>query len=264
MKTVTFDYRLSISFSQPVTDHRFVVCSFPQSDERQEILDINRMIKPNEFLSEGRDSFGNKYVYGNAREEHTQFCVNVSGTALTGMSYRVKADERCRLGAFAQPSGHTRGGELVCSLFKSGEIDKISGNLEKSRRIMKIAHDSIEYCPGSTNVDTCAEEALRIRKGVCQDYAHIMLSLCRMARIPCRYVVGMLIGEGASHAWVEVYDGGYWYGLDPTNMTEVSDSHVKISHGREYNDCRLNRGVFRGNALQSQEVSVKVEELYSL
>lgn len=88
-----------------------------------------------------------------------------------------------------------------------------------------------------------------------------MLSLCRMLGIPCRYVAGMLIGEGASHAWVEIADNGVWYGLDPTNGTRVSEEHIKISHGRDYADCLINQGVFTGNAVQRQSVSVSVQEV---
>ena len=65
----------------------------------------------------------------------------------------------------------------------------------------------------------------RLGCGVCQDYSHIMIALCQMSRIPARYVVGMLMGEGLSHAWVEIYDGGAWRGIDPTNHTIVGDQH---------------------------------------
>ena len=81
-----------------------------------------------------------------------------------------------------------------------------------------------------------------------------------MAGIPARYVAGMLIGEGASHAWVEVYDNERWYGLDPTNMLEVNEEHIKISNGRDYGDCILNQGIMTGIAKQDQEVEILVEE----
>ena len=91
------------------------------------------------------------------------------------------------------------------------------------------------------------------------DYAHILLSLCRMEGIPARYVVGMLTGEGASHAWVEIYDNRKWYALDPTNMLIVQDEHIKISSGRDSQDCRMNHGIMVGNAFQTQEVEVTVK-----
>lgn len=100
-------------------------------------------------------------------------------------------------------------------------------------------------------------------EGVCpvkNIYSHILIAFCHLAQIPARYVVGMLEGEGASHAWVEIYDGGFWYALDPTNNLIVSDSHIKISHGRDYKDCLINQGVFTGNTEQRQEISVHVHE----
>ena len=97
--------------------------------------------------------------------------------------------------------------------------------------------------------------------GVCQDYAHIFLSLLRLKGIPARYVTGMLRGEGESHAWVELALGEYWYGLDPTNDCVVAGEHVRIACGRDYRDCRISQGVFYGGARQTQQVSVSVNPL---
>lgn len=259
LKKVAFDYHLKITFDEPVTRHRFTIRCFPVSDERQEILEMNTSIYPNRFLEQTVDSFGNRCVYGMQEDSHQLFEVRVSGTALLGKEVYTKAPEDFKVGLFRAVSKYTHMGSELMQLYRS--IPVAESNLERSRNIMKAVHDSLEYCPGSTNINTLAEEALKERKGVCQDYAHIMLALCRQARIPCRYVVGMLTGEGASHAWVEIYDNERWYGLDPTNLIEVTDSHVKISHGRDYEDCILNIGTFMGNTKQHQEVSVKVEEI---
>lgn len=99
------------------------------------------------------------------------------------------------------------------------------------------------------------------RAGVCQDYAHIFLSLLRLKGIPARYVTGMLRGEGESHAWVELALGAYWYGLDPTNDCVVAGEHVRIACGRDYRDCRISQGVFYGGARQTQQVQVSVNPL---
>ena len=101
---------------------------------------------------------------------------------------------------------------------------------------------------------------MALGKGVCQDYSHILLSLCRMEGIPCRYVVGMLIGEGASHAWVEICSEGRWIALDPTNNLVVDDQHIKISAGRDYQDCIINQGIFTGQTRQTQQILVSVKE----
>ena len=260
MRTVTFDYNLQIEFSEPVRNHRFTVCCFPISDNRQEIIEMNAQIEPNEFLVEGTDHFGNKYIYGNAENSHTLFGVMVTGKAKLGLCEYTDAGDEHRLGVYKAPSKYTHMGPELKKVYDLMNLADAYSNIEKSRIIMQTVNSLIEYCPGATEVNTSAEEALKGRKGVCQDYSHIMLALCRKAGIPCRYVVGMLIGEGASHAWVEIYDNMRWYGMDPTNLTEVNDSHVKISHGRDYDDCQINRGVFVGCASQTQTVSVRVEE----
>lgn len=107
-------------------------------------------------------------------------------------------------------------------------------------------------------MSTSAEEAMEKGAGVCQDYAHIFLSLLRLRGIPARYVTGMLRGEGESHAWVEVALGDFWYGLDPTNDCAVAGEHVRIACGRDYRDCRISQGVFYGGARQSQKVEALV------
>ena len=117
------------------------------------------------------------------------------------------------------------------------------------------------YEPGVTGVFTTAEEAFALAQGVCQDYAHILLALCRASRVPCRYVVGMMIGEGASHAWVEVFEDGFWLSLDPTHKRRTDDTYIAISRGRDAQDCSINQGVFTGGGKQSQEISVSVEEI---
>lgn len=121
-------------------------------------------------------------------------------------------------------------------------------------------YQNMKYTPGVTNTDTTAEEAAALGCGVCQDYAHIMLSLLRMHHVPCRYVVGLMTGEGASHAWVEAACDGEWRGFDPTNGRRVDDTYLYISFGRDAKDCPMNRGVLAGGGTQTQTVYVCVEE----
>lgn len=108
-----------------------------------------------------------------------------------------------------------------------------------------------------------AETAFARREGVCQDYSHVMLSLLRMEGIPARYVTGMMVGEGASHAWVEAQCCGYWYGFDPTNDLLVDDSYIRAACGRDSADCDIIRGTFYGSACQMQQERVLVETIRS-
>ena len=120
----------------------------------------------------------------------------------------------------------------------------------------------MEYCPGITTVQTTAQEAFEDKRGVCQDYAHVMIALCRYLGIPAIYIAGFMSGEGASHAWVAVCDSltGEWYEIDPTNDRWVDDDYISVSHGLDADDCIINKGIYRGIATESQNVTVIVEE----
>lgn len=122
------------------------------------------------------------------------------------------------------------------------------------------------YSPGSTSVNTPLEEFVRSGNGVCQDYAHAMLAVCRQARLPARYVSGYIdsgadfVGASATHAWVEcLIPNVGWVGFDPTNSILASESHVKIGHGRDYDDVPPIRGVRRGGGRETLGVNVSIE-----
>ncbi|UQE75394.1 MULTISPECIES: transglutaminase family protein [unclassified Gordonia (in: high G+C Gram-positive bacteria)] len=132
-------------------------------------------------------------------------------------------------------------------------------------------HGAMQYEPGTTEVHSTARDAWRQRRGVCQDYAHITLSMLRSLGIPARYVSGYLhpkasaaIGEtveGESHAWVEVWTGGWW-GIDPTNNTAITDRHVTVGIGRDYADVTPIKGIYAGGGGESDlEVSVRITRL---
>jgi len=128
--------------------------------------------------------------------------------------------------------------------------------------------EAIDYVPEVTRVDSPIDEALTQRKGVCQDFSHIMISMLRALRIPARYVSGYLYhgkedrdrsGTGATHAWVEAYlpDLG-WIGLDPTNDLLAGSRHIRTSIGRDYADVPPTRGVLKGEADSRLTVAVAV------
>jgi transglutaminase-like putative cysteine protease len=111
----------------------------------------------------------------------------------------------------------------------------------------------MEYQPNVTGVDTSASQALSGRQGVCQDFAHIMLALCRANGIPARYVSGFITGEGAMHAWVEalVREPGrrtpYWMGFDPTHNRRTDTQYVTVATGRDFTDVSPVTGTFYGS-----------------
>ncbi len=129
-----------------------------------------------------------------------------------------------------------------------------------------------DYHKEATTVTTTVDESIRLRAGVCQDYAHVLVALCRLNGIPARYVSGYLfsgqegavLGAEASHAWCEGYFGSLgWIGYDPTNDTLIDDRFAKISVGRDYGDVPPVRGVYKGASRSTMSVNVAMEALAS-
>ncbi len=260
MKQLHFQYSMKIDFSCLIEKHRFTVKCFPPSNDRQQIQNQKLTIFPNQFLSRGKDSFGNEYIYGYTEEQHNHFSIELSGNALTGLKDTEYAGDITDVGLYKYQTDYTRPGPALTSYRNAIGCTQDNSNLAKAKYFMEHLHKDFPYVQGVTSITTTAEEAMMLGSGVCQDYSHILLSLCRMERIPARYVVGMMVGEGLSHAWAEVFENGYWIALDPTNLLVVDDQHIKLSNGRDYKDCTINQGVFYGNALQTQNISVVVKE----
>ncbi|MGN1262993.1 MAG: transglutaminase family protein, partial [Prevotella sp.] len=147
--------------------------------------------------------------------------------------------------------------------FKDAESSgqTLTADFDLAVSIAHEVHGMMEYAPGVTDVGTTAADALAIRRGVCQDYAHIMIALCRRAGMAARYVCGFLCGTGQTHAWVEVFDGYSWRGIDPTNDVCIDYGYIKLAHGRDASDCAVSRGMFGGEARQTMVTDVKVIEI---
>ena len=137
-------------------------------------------------------------------------------------------------------------------------------------KIMRFVHSAFDYQPAATHVHTTMQEALQLRKGVCQDFAHVMIGMCRSIKIPARYVSGYLyngpaehlVGSQASHAWVEVFLPKHgWIGLDPTNNRQVDGHYVKIAVGRDYADVPPLKGTYLGTDERLLQVDVLVSLL---
>jgi transglutaminase-like putative cysteine protease len=132
-------------------------------------------------------------------------------------------------------------------------------------------HREFEFDPRATTLSTPVEEVLAGRKGVCQDFAHLMLSCLRSLGLPARYVSGYietlpppgkarLVGADATHAWVSAFCPGLgWLDFDPTNGIVPGERHVTVAWGRDYSDVSPVRGVLVGSGSHSLKVSVDVE-----
>ncbi len=132
-----------------------------------------------------------------------------------------------------------------------------------AQALMTKLHTELKYAPGATTVATPVTEVLEIRRGVCQDFAHLMIACLRSRGLPARYVSGYvrsLVGSAASHAWVAVYTPPFgWLELDPTNDTLVGTDHIAVAWGRDFGDVSPLRGIILGGGRHSLSVDVKVE-----
>lgn len=138
------------------------------------------------------------------------------------------------------------------------------------RAINGFVYDNCRYLAGVTTVDTTSGDFFEGRTGVCQDFAHLMLALCRSLGIPARYVSGYLYdasrghlrGAHASHAWVEAYlPGRGWIGFDPTNRQDVNECYITLATGLDYEDAAPVKGSYVGAGTRVMEVSVSIEQL---
>jgi transglutaminase-like putative cysteine protease len=145
------------------------------------------------------------------------------------------------------------------------------GVVELALALMHQVHEEFDYLPQSTSVTTGALEALALRHGVCQDFAHVLIGACRSLGLAARYVSGYLltqpppgrprlVGADASHAWAQVWCPPYgWLALDPTNDVPAGQDHVTLAWGRDYADVAPLRGVIRGGSGNAPRVGVTVE-----
>ena len=130
--------------------------------------------------------------------------------------------------------------------------------------IMRCVHGHLAYDPQATHVHTHMRDVLTQRRGVCQDFAHVMLGCCRSIKIPALYVSGYLATESASatHAWVEVFVPGLgWRALDPTHNCQPGGTYVKIAVGRDYGDVAPLSGHYKGTTERKMKVEVRIKPL---
>ena len=261
MKKLTFDYYMQIDYSEVVSSCHFTIKCLPKETLRQRVGEVTIKLSPDVSYNAGTDSFGNGQIYGWDDVDHTTFSFCVTGDVCAGLDRREEKIDEDMLAVFCHPHGLNRAEEALSAYY-----EKLAGSLpadayEKALFLSHSLHEDFVYEKGCTDVGTTAEEAWKLGRGVCQDYAHILIALLHMEKIPARYVTGMIPGEGASHAWVEIAKDGYWYGIDPTNDIPVGDNYIKIGEGRDAADCLINRGIMHGGGNQKQTVRVSVVEV---
>jgi transglutaminase-like putative cysteine protease len=200
-----------------------------------------------------RDSRGNVVTW--LRAEHVAQAVEFR---LTAIVERIRRDghavlprEATRSPALLAPTRLTAADDRLRDLAARLPASAVDP-LDQAEWICDLVHTSLEYADGVTSVRTTAAEALAGGRGVCQDMAHVMLSLCHLAGLPARYVSGHLIGQGGTHAWVEVVvpraRDAIAVPFDPCHGRRAGSSYVTVAVGRDYSDVAPTSGSYVGTS----------------
>lgn len=264
-------------YSWPIKESINEIRLFPHNFDNQDVLQHQLLISQNPSVEISNDYYGNRIGNFNILEAHSE--MTIESRMLVRVNYSLEKPEIDS--ATVKDLDQDKERSVFLQRLSTPEIireqKQIDDILKKiyapNKSIIAIAQECSEYIfqkftytKGITDVETTLDEILEIKKGVCQDFAHVLLQLLRTLAIPSRYVSGYICpndssfrGEGATHAWVEFYTPTQgWLGLDPTNNIWVMDKHVKLSVGRNFCDCTLVKGTFKGLAKQSLSVSVSI------
>jgi transglutaminase-like putative cysteine protease len=276
-------------YPAPVAEAYLELRLTPQSRRDQIVKQHALQIEPSVQVSNYEDYFGNQVSFISLPYRHLR--LKISSEALVATTAPPLPTESLELSI--QESRQILGSALpfVFDYLQPTEMVKISReSTQWARRYLsgrmilgkgledltRAIWESFEYEKGSTEFSTDLSVVWKQRRGVCQDFAHVMLSVLRTAGLPSRYVCGYietapppsesgakrLVGSIATHAWVETYiPGQTWVALDPTNNRWCGEQHIAVSFGRDARDAAPIRGTFKGGGRQTLKVRVKVKRL---
>lgn len=264
-------------YNWPIKESINEIRMFPHNYENQDVLQFQLLISRNPKVEISKDYYGNRVGNFNNLEAHQEMTIESQMLVRVNHSLKIPEIDATTLQDLAIDVEKSILLQRLCCPEIIDKQNKINLILKKinlaNKSIIAIAQECntyifkhFTYTKGITNIETTIDEILEIKKGVCQDFAHVLLQLLRTAGIPSRYVSGYvcpnesgLRGEGATHAWVEIFTPTQgWLGLDPTNNIWTMENHVKLSVGRNFCDCTLVKGTFKGLAKQTLSVSVSI------
>jgi len=281
-------HRTIYRYSQPVSISHHVLHLVPRRHERQVLHASSLAIAPHPAVrSDAEDYFGNPVTFLTIQEQHEQLAIESRSLVevvapedpaasrtmpweriFRHLEQRATRDDIAVLqfafdSPYAQASDDLAGYALES--FLPGR-PVLEAALDLTRRI----HRDFRYDSAATSVSTPVDEVFKLRRGVCQDFAHLQLACLRALALPARYVSGYLltrappgkeklVGSDASHAWISVWcaEAG-WVDLDPTNDRPAGDEHVTLAWGRDYGDISPINGVTFGGGEHVIDVAVDV------
>ena len=279
MATYRIRHITRYTYTAPVIDSANQILLYPVEDEFQEVENHNLTISGNPQIDVYDDFFGNRAGLFTIVTPHNELNI-VSEIQVTTQPIIFPADNITagdqwkRLKLIREEYSYLD--FLTKESFDNTNkvLEEVNNRISISATPFQVAIDlssfifnHFEYKQGITSVETKLDEVWNLKAGVCQDFAHMLLVMLRMAGIPARYVSGYICpknkdlrGEGATHAWVDAFIPSHgWIGLDPTNNCIVSDRHVRLAVGRNFSDCTPVKGTYKGPSEHTLEVSVNIE-----
>ncbi|TMD97425.1 MAG: transglutaminase family protein [Chloroflexi bacterium] len=259
----TFRYE----YSQPIRDlsHRLIVIPPERFGDQRRLAHQFSVALDGATVENRSDRFGNVIldVFAARVPNAIEFTAEVSVLRQASQPNRLP-DGWLADGYLLEPSRLTAADDRILRA-----ADDLAGagdwGLQLADRINDWVYQSMTYRHGLTGVRTTAAEALALGAGVCQDYAHVMLAVCRVCGLPSRYVSGHLLGQGGTHAWVEVVlptrDGtgdAIAHAFDPTHASRGGLGYVTVAVGADYSDVAPTSGTYRSGARGSLTATKRV------
>lgn len=280
-------YRCAFEYGELVHESQNELRACPVSDHRQTLLGYRVSTSPPSRIFSFDDYWGTRVDTFGVREPHIYLEVVAEATVETRSTPLVTISPA--LDTLRDPTFIEQHWEYLERTPHADWDDRITKEADAlveliGPEVVSVAlgiHRRVgallQYRSGTTYVGVGVDELIGRGEGVCQDYAHLAVALCRSQGIPARYVSGYLFTRDDStgadveggdvvnvqtHAWFEAALPGFgWLALDPTNQQEVGVRHVKIGHGRDYDDVLPLRGVYLGAAQHQLDVVVRMREL---
>lgn len=278
-------HQTEYQYRQPASESFAELRVWPQDTSTQKVLKRRLEISPRVTVDTYKDYFGNNVEFFSIPYRHTHLRVSAHAEVET----RPEPDLESRLQVTVAEWRQILNSQLpryfdFMQSTSLAPLSPVSRQLRKKflhpqaplgEALLEInhwIHKNVRYEQGVTDITTPLETVLKQRSGVCQDFAHLMLAILRVYRLPARYVSGYvepadpnqpgadMIGAAASHAWVEVFlPGNLVFGLDPTNDIPTGERHVKVAAGRDYHDVAPMRGTYKGAKDQKLNVIVSLQ-----
>lgn len=276
-------------YDEPVRESVMEVWMQPQRSGRQRVVSFDLDVDPAAKVFSYPDTFGNAVYHFDVPQPHEALTITARSVVDTQppaepLPAALDRHEWDRLHSnflegdnfdFLRPHGFARESDMLHEFMTAHGLDELrrTDPLTAMRELNTAIYEAFDYEAGVTRADSPIDDVLREGRGVCQDFAHLMIAVCRSWGVPARYVSGYLftdraVGDrsdpDASHAWVEVFLPSLrWIGFDPTNRTEAGERHVVCAVGRDYSDVPPTRGVYKGDAEGQLAVGVTVQRAHT-